>query len=145
MRFAVTYLAPLLAILLAACAKPVTKEEVAGLDYGPKPTRWQEEVKSYLAVRLTDPKNAIIDIRTEPAQMYQRKVAFRDMHYGWAVCVWVNDKNTSGNFAGFYPMTFFFRNEKIVHVNSGPDDFGVGAQYARSQCEQLGAPFKQKP
>jgi hypothetical protein len=27
-------------------------------------------------------------------------------------------------------------------VNSGPDDFGVGAQYARSQCEQLGAPFK---
>ena len=143
MRFAVTYLAPLLAILLAACAKPVTKEEVAGLDYGPKPTRYQEEVKSYLAVRLTDPKNAIIDIRTEPAQMYQRKVAFRDMHYGWAVCVWVNDKNSSGNFAGFYPMTFFFRNEKIVQVNSGPDDFGVGAQYARSQCEQLGAPFKQ--
>ena len=145
MRFAVTYLAPLLAILLAACAKPVTKEEVAGLDYGPKPTRYQEEVKSYLAVRLTDPKNAIIDIRTEPAQMYQRKVAFRDMHYGWAVCVWVNDKNSSGNFAGFYPMTFFFRNEKIVQVNSGPDDFGVGAQYARSQCEQLGAPFKQAP
>jgi len=145
MRFAVTYLAPLLAILLAACAKPVTKEEVAGLDYGPKPTRYQEEVKSYLAVRLTDPKNAIVEFRTEPAQMYQRKVAMRDMHYGWAVCVWVNDKNTSGNFAGFYPMTFFFRNEKIVQVNSGPDDFGIGAQYARSQCEQLGAPFKQKP
>jgi len=145
MRFAVTYLAPLLAILLAACAKPVTKEEVAGLDYGPKPTRWQEEVKSYLAVRLTDPKNAIVEFRSEPAQMYQRKVAMRDMHYGWAVCVWVNDKNTSGNFAGFYPMTFFFRNEKIVQVNSGPDDFGIGAQYARSQCEQLGAPFKQKP
>ena len=142
MRFAVTYLAPLLAILLAACAKPVTKEEVAGLDYGPKPTRYQEEVKSYLAVRLTDPKNAIVEFRTEPAQMYQRKVAMRDMHYGWAACVWVNDKNSSGNFAGFYPMTFFFRNEKIVQVNSGPDDFGVGAQYARSQCEQLGAPFK---
>jgi len=139
MRFAVMFLA----LVLVACAKPVTKDEVAGLDYGPKPTRWQEEVKSYLAVRLTDPKNAIVEFRSEPAQMYQRKVAFRDMHYGWAVCVWVNDKNASGNFAGFYPMTFFFRNEKIVQVNSGPDDFGVGAQYARSQCEQLGAPFKQ--
>ena len=145
MRLAVMFLALLFALLLAACAKPVTKEEVAGLDYGPKPTRYQEEVKSYLAVRLTDPKSAIIEFRSEPAQMYQRKVAFRDMHYGWAVCVWVNDKNSSGNFAGFYPMTFFFRNEKIVQVNSGPDDFGVGAQYARSQCEQLGAPFKQKP
>jgi hypothetical protein len=143
MRLAMMFLALLFALLLAACAKPVTKDEVAGLDYGPKPTRYQEEVKSYLAVRLTDPKNALIEFRSEPAQMYQRKVAFRDMHYGWAVCVWVNDKNSSGNFAGFYPMTFFFRNEKIVQVNSGPDDFGVGAQYARSQCEQLGAPFKQ--
>ena len=95
MRFAVKYLAPLFALLLVACAKPVTKDEVAGLDYGPKPTRYQEEVKSYLAVRLTDPKNAIIEFRSEPAQMYQRKVAFRDMHYGWAVCVWVNDKNSS--------------------------------------------------
>jgi len=62
MRLAVT----LLAFLLAACAQPVTKDETAGLDYGPKPTRWQEEVKSYLAVRLNDPKNAIIEFRTEP-------------------------------------------------------------------------------
>jgi hypothetical protein len=74
--------------------------------------------------------------------MYQRKVMIRDMHYGWATCVWVNDKNTAGAYAGFYPMTFFFRHEKIVQVNGGPDDFGIGAQYARNQCEQLGAPFK---
>ena len=85
---------------------------------------------------------AATEFRTEPQQMYQRKVAMRDMHYGWATCVWVNDKNTSGAFSGFYPMTVFIRNEKIVQVNGGPDDFGIGAQYARSQCEQLGAPFK---
>jgi hypothetical protein len=129
--------------LVGACAPaPVTKAETAGLDYGPKPVRWQEEIRSYLAVRLTDPKAAIIEFRTEPQQMYQRKVAMRDMHYGWAACVWVNDKNTSGAYSGFYPMTVFIRNEKIVQVNGGPDDFGIGAQYARSQCEQLGAPFK---
>jgi hypothetical protein len=129
--------------LLAACAAPVTKDETAGLDYGPRPVRWQDEVKSYLAVRLTDPKAAIVEFRTEPQQMYQRAVAMRPMHFGWAACVWVNDKNRSGAYAGFYPMTFFFRHEKIVQVNGGPDDFGIGAQYARSQCEQLGAPFKQ--
>jgi len=100
-------------------------------------------VKSYLKIRLTDPTAAIVEFRTEPQQMYQRRTPARDMHYGWAVCVWVNDKNRSGAYAGFYPMTFFFRHEKIVQVNSGPDDFGIGAQYARSQCEQLGAPFKQ--
>jgi hypothetical protein len=142
MRLALTAL--LAAALLAACAPaPVTKEETAGLDYGPRPVRWQDEVRSYLKVRLTDPTAAIVEFRTEPQQMYQRKVWPRDMHYGWAACVWVNDKNTSGAFAGFYPMVFFFRHEKIVQVNGGPDDFGLGAQYARSQCAELGAPFKQ--
>ena len=133
-----------ISLLAAACAPaPVTKEETAGLDYGPRPVRYQDEIRSYLAVRLTDPKSAIIEFRTEPQQMYQRQVALRPMHYGWAVCVWVNDKNSAGAYSGFYPMTVFIRNEKIVQVNSGPDDFGIGAQYARSQCEQLGAPFKQ--
>jgi hypothetical protein len=138
-----TVLATIVPALLVACADPVTKEETAGLDYGPKPVHWKKEVASYLSVRLTDPKAAIVEFRTEPQQMYQRKVAFRDMHYGWATCVWVNDKNTAGAYQGFYPMTFFFRNEKIVQVNGGPDDFGIGSQYARSQCEHLGAPFKQ--
>ena len=139
-------LAVLLAVvpaLLIACADPVTKQETEGLNYGPRPVRWKEEITSYLAVRLTDPKSAIVEFRTEPQQMYQRAVAMRSMHFGWAVCVWVNDKNRSGAYAGFYPMTVFVRHEKIVQVNGGPDDFGVGAQYARSQCEQLGAPFKQ--
>jgi hypothetical protein len=141
MRLAI--LAMIAPVLLVACApKPVTKEETAGLDYGPKPVHWKKEITSYLSVRLTDPKSAIIEFRTEPQQMYQRKVMMRDMHYGWATCVWVNDKNTAGAYAGFYPMTFFFRHEKIVQVNGGPDDFGLGAQYARSQCEQLGAPLK---
>ena len=132
-----------LAFALAACAPaPVTKEETEGLNYGPRPVRYQDEIRSYLSVRLRDPKAAIVEFRTEPAQMYQRAVAMRPMHFGWATCVWVNDKNSSGAFQGFYPMVVFIRNEKIVQVNGGPDDFGVGAEYARRQCEQLGAPFK---
>ncbi len=133
----------ILAAILAACAAPVTKEETAGLDYGPKPTRWQDEVKSYLKLRLTDPKDAIVEFRTEPKIMLQKDSPLRDRQYGWAVCVWVNDKNRSGAYEGFYPMTVFLRNEKIVAVNNGPDDFGIiGAQFARQQCDELGAPFK---
>jgi hypothetical protein len=136
-------LAMIVPVLLLACAPaPITKEETEGLNYGPRPVRWKEEITSYLSVRLTDPKAAIVEFRSEPQQMYQRAVAMRAMHFGWATCVWVNDKNRSGAFAGFYPMTVFIRNEKIVQVNGGPDDFGIGAQYARSQCESLGAPFK---
>jgi len=117
---------------------------MAGLDYGPKPLQWQDEIRSYLRIRLTDPKDAIVEFRTEPKQLFQRETAVRKQQYGWAVCVWINDKNRSGAFDGFYPMTVFIREEKIVHVNNGPDDFGViGAKYSREQCEQLGAPFKQ--
>ena len=131
-----------IAFVVVGCAQPVTKDETAGLDYGPRPVRWKEEIASYLSVRLVDPKAAVIEFRTEPQQMYQRRVGLRDMHYGWATCVWVNDKNRLGAYSGFYPMTVFMRHEKIVQVNGGPDDFGVGAPYARSPCEQLGAPFK---
>src|SRR5260370_34940546 len=62
------------AALLAGCeTPPVTKEEMSSVDYGPRPTRWQEEIRSYLGIRLTDPKSAIIEFRTEPRQMYQRR------------------------------------------------------------------------
>jgi hypothetical protein len=51
--------------------------------------------------------------------------------------VWVNEKK-DGKFAGPYPMTFFFRAEKIVAVNGGPDEGSfVASRYAREQCAQL--------
>ena len=132
-----------LALSLLGCDTTVRKDEVKSVDYGPKPQRWREEIRSYLDIRLTDPKSAIVDFRTEPKILFQRDTAVRARQYGWATCVWVNDKNRAGNFEGFYPMTVFIRDEKIVAVNNGPDDFGiVGARYAREQCELLGAPFR---
>jgi hypothetical protein len=131
-------------LLLAGCNTVVTQEEKASVDYGPAPQRWKEEIRSYLSIRLIDPKAAIVDYRTEPQQLFQRKTAVRDQQYGWGVCVWVNDKNNKGAYDGFFPMTFVLRNEKIVAVNGGPDDANViGARYAREQCAQMGAPFVQ--
>jgi hypothetical protein len=133
----------LLAGLLGACqVPPVTRQEAAAVDYGPRPVHWQEIIRGYLDLRLIDPKAAIVEFRTEPKRLFQRQVGLDPQQYGWAVCVWVNDKNRQGAYDGFYPMTVFLRNEKIVAVNSGPDNFGpVGATYARQQCAELGAPF----
>ena len=129
---------------LAACNTQVTKEEMATADYGPKPVNFQDEIKSYLSLRLTDPKDAIVEFRAGPQQLYNRGTPVRGEQYGWGVCVWVNDKNKSGAYDGFYPMSFVLRNEKIIAVNGGPDDFNIiGARYAREQCERLGAPFNQ--
>ena len=133
-----------LSLALAACDTTVTKEEMATADYGPAPVNYQDEIKSYLSLRLTDPKQAIVEFRNEPKQLYQRGTGIRGEQYGWGLCVWVNDKNKAGAYEGFYPMTFIMRNEKIVAVNGGPDDSNViGAKYAREQCARLGAPFNQ--
>jgi hypothetical protein len=140
-----TVLFVLISVLAAGCdTTPVSPNEASMVNYGPRPMHWQDSVKSYLKLRLVDPNAALVEFRSEPQQLYQRKVGRRDTQYGWAVCVWVNDKNREGHFDGYYPMTFFFRDEKIVAVNNGPDDFGIiGATYARQQCKQLGAPFEQ--
>jgi hypothetical protein len=133
-----------LSLALAACDTTVTKEEMATADYGPAPVSYQDEIKSYLSLRLTDPKQAIVEFRNEPKQLYQRGTGIRGEQYGWGVCVWVNDKNKQGAYDGYYPMSFILRNEKIVAVNGGPDDSNIiGAKYAREQCARLGAPFNQ--
>jgi len=131
-------------LALAGCNTTVSQKEMAAVDYGPAPTRWKEEIRSYLSIRLTDPKDAIVEYRTEPKQIFQRKTPVRDQQHGWGVCVWVNDKNKKGAYDGYFPMSFVLRDEKIVAVNGGPDDANViGARYAREQCAQLGAPFVQ--
>ena len=132
------------ALALAACDTTVTKAEMDTAEYGPQPLRYQDEIKGYLGLRLTDPKAAVVEFRAGPKKIYNRGTPVRGEQYGWGVCVWVNDKNKAGAYDGFYPMTFVLRDEKIVAVNGGPDDANViGAKYAREQCERLGAPFKQ--
>lgn len=138
------YLVPSVVLaLLAGCQTgPVTKSEMDLFDYGPRPARWKETIQAYLKDKLTDANRAVVEFKTEPKILFQRSTGVRTTQYGWAVCVWVNDVDWSGKHEGFYPMTFFIRDEKIVAVNNGPEDFGaIGATYARRQCEQLGAPF----
>jgi hypothetical protein len=138
------FLPVVLVLALAGCDTTVTKAEMDTADYGPQPLRYQDEIKSYLDLRLTDPKTAVVEFRAGPTKLYNRGTPVRGEQYGWGVCVWVNDKNKAGAYDGFYPMTFILREEKIVAVNGGPDDANViGAKYAREQCERMGAPFKQ--
>jgi hypothetical protein len=131
---------------LGACETPkVTQEEMESVNYGPAPVYWKDEIRSYLNLRLRDPKEAVVDFRTEPKKMFQKQVGLDPQVHGWAVCVWVRDKNRQGVMGDLYPMTVFLRNEKIVAVNNGPDNFGPsGPLYAREQCKELGAPFSDK-
>ena len=134
-------LVPVVALMLAGCETTVSKEELASVNYGPRPERWKEDVRDYLATRVPDPKVAVITFRTEVQQFLQKETPFRPRQWGWAACVWVFENHPQG-YPDTYPMTFFFRDGRIAEVNGGPNDSNiVGAKYAREQCERLGAPF----
>jgi hypothetical protein len=135
-----------LVFLLASCqTTKVSQEEMDAVNYGPQPAHWKEEIQSYLKLRLKDPTNAIVEFKTEPKQMFQKQVGLDPQVHGWAVCVWIRDRNKAGQWQDTFPMTVFLRNEKIVHVNNPPDGYGpAGPLYAREQCKTLGAPFKDK-
>ena len=131
-------------LLLAGCATGVSRSELDSVHYGPRPDNWQQAVRDYLEPRLPDPKRAIVTFRTEPQQMVQKETPIRARQWGWATCVWIQE-NTARGYPDTYPMTFFFRDGRIVNVNGGPDDSNVvGGQYAREQCERLGSPFNVK-
>ena len=129
---------------MIGCATEVSRSELSSINYGSRPDAWQQLVRDYLEPRIPDPKAAVVTFRGEPQQMLQKETPMRARQWGWASCVWVNENHPRGH-PTTYPMTFFFRDGRIAHVNGGPDDANViGAQYAREQCEKLGAPFTVK-
>jgi len=109
------------AALIGGCKSPPTQSEMAAYDYGPRPEKYE--------------------FKAGPKQLFQQETALRPLRYGWGVCVWINDKNTRGVYDGPYPMVFFIRDGKIVATNGGPDDNIIGWRYARTGCNELGAPF----
>lgn len=138
-RLAIFLAAGAAAALFGGCnTNPPTPEQMASVNYGPKPDNYQQIVRDYLRNRLTDPTAAIIDFRAGPKQMYQKDTHVRDLQFGWAVCVMINDKNRRGAYDGFVPGVYYIRNGKVVAANGGPDDGPIGANFARRQCKELG-------
>src|SRR5262245_37831410 len=88
---------------LAACDTTVKKSETDSVAFGPRPQHGQASIRDYLKIRLRDPQAAIVEFRAGPEKLFQRETPLRSKQWGWAVCVWVNDKNKQGAFEGFYP------------------------------------------
>jgi len=127
------------ALLITGCStKPPTKEEREAVNYGLRPDNYEQIVRDYLRNRLTDPTAALIEFKAGPTQLYQRDSVIRDLQFGWAVCVMINDKNTRGAYDGYRAGVYYIRNGKVVAANGGPDDGPIGAKFAREQCKELG-------
>lgn len=129
------------AALAAGCKSPPTQAEMGAYDYGARPDNYEKLIRDYLSPKLVDPGGAKIEFKAGPRELYQQETTLRSLQYGWGVCVWVSEKSTSGAYDGPYPMVFFIREGKIVAVNGGSGDNVIGWRYARTGCNELGAPF----
>lgn len=133
------------AALAGGCKNPPTQEEMAKYDYGPRPEDYQKLIRDYLSPKLHDAAGAVVDFKAGPRELFQQDTALRSLQYGWGVCVVVNDKDSKGAAEAPYPMVFFIRDGKIVAVNGGSDDNVIGWRFARTGCNELGAPFVTPP
>jgi len=123
---------------LAACqSPPLTPEQIAALDYGPRPQNYEQIVRDFLQARVNDPSFALIEIKAGPAPLYQTDTYSRERQYGWAVCVMVNQRDPRGAYAG-YPMVIYIRDGKVVGRDGGGLERATGAGYAQAQCAKLG-------
>ena len=125
--------------LLAGCQSPLpTREELAVLDYGPRPEDYEKIVRDYLRTRLVEPDFALIEFKAGPRPLYQRETVLRARQYGWAVCVMINDKDRRGAYEGVYPMVLYIREGKVVAANGDGLERAAGVRYAQAQCRDLG-------
>jgi len=136
--FTVPFLA---ATLIAGCKEPPTKQEVAAVDYGPRPENYEQIVRDYTAAKFPDPRTATIEFKAGPGQLYQQPTALRPLKYGWAVCAFYKDSFTVGAYGGFRPIVFFIRDGVIVGTNNEPGDDGIGYRFAETDCKTLGYNF----
>ncbi len=130
--------AALAAFALLGCqSPPLTGEQIAALDYGPRPQNYDKIVRDYLNNRLNDPRFAMIEFRAGPSPLYQRQTLSRERQHGWAVCVTVNERDPGGNYLE-YLMVMYIRDGQVVAANGGRLERAAGVSYAREQCKQLG-------
>jgi hypothetical protein len=125
------------AVLVAACKAPPSKEQKSAVDYGPQPENYEQLIREYMKTRVRD--GVIFEFRAGPKPLYQQDTVLRPLQYGWGNCVFVHDKR--GTAFESYPMVFYIRNGVIVAVNGGPDDNVIGRRYALAGCNELGSPF----
>lgn len=131
-------LAALAALALLGCqSPPLTGEQIAALDYGPRPQNYEKIVRDYLSGRLNDPGFAVIEFRAGPSPLYQGDTLSRERQHGWAVCVTVNERDPGGVYLT-YLMVVYIRGGQVVAADGGALERAAGLGYAREQCKQLG-------
>jgi hypothetical protein len=88
-------------LLLAGCVS-VSQEDIKAVDFGAKPSNYEERVKDFMAMQLKDPMSAVYNFRLPLRKAVVRSGMLDNFtkYYGWVVEVSVNAKNSFGGYTG---------------------------------------------
>ena len=126
------------AVLPGCQSPPLTSEQIAALDYGPRPENYEAIVRDYLRSRLNEPSFALIEFKAGPSRLYQKDTLSREREYGWAVCAMVNERDPRGVYAAPFPVVAYIRRGQVVAMDGGGLERAAGLRYAQERCRELG-------
>jgi hypothetical protein len=104
--------------LLASCATTPLEKELCRTGYGaPLTIDWRSAIRNWFHERLKDPLSAQYEF-TQPEKGYAHTPPSEGekLVVGYKVIAKVNAKNAYGDYAGFSPYLFIFRNNAIAYV-----------------------------
>ena len=102
-----------LILTLTGCQISPTSQEIAGFDYGPYPTNYQEITKTYYETLLFDAGSAHWGNFTQPRQTWWNDINGRN-YYGWGFCVPINGKNRLGAYTGYQLKAVMIRRGIVI-------------------------------
>lgn len=102
-------LSVLTALALAACAAPVTQQEIAQAKFPPQPNQAaiDKEVNTYLKSAMSSPDMPTKEC-SPPRKAWARALAFEAPKFGWMVVCDINAKDRSGSVGPMKAYMFLF-------------------------------------
>lgn len=106
--------------MLSACAIKPSPSELASADYGAYPDNYKEIVGGYESLRLKDPSSAVYQYMGMPQKAWN---GLGGSQYGYAVCAFINGKNSFGAYVGARPNYFLIRDGRVVRSVEGDGQY----------------------
>jgi hypothetical protein len=133
---ALIFFVAFLSILLTGCATAPTAQELASIDYGSYPTDHKKSVERYLDSTLKDPDSKRIEWLRGPQTMWSKGGALAGvgMSAGYAVCAYVNAKNSFGGYTGAKLSWFLIKNDRVIQAFISTSRGSTETLSAESAC-----------
>ncbi len=117
-------------LIVGGCASRPTQQEMAAADYGSYPSDYEQVIRNYMQRILKDPESARYEFLNQPQKAW---TSMGGKKYGYAVCTYINSKNSFGGYVGNRLNYFLIKNGQVIAASHGDGDFGEAI--AQGRCK----------